>query len=217
MPIIVLEGANGTGTSTQCNKLKEYLENFGKKVYLTRHPGSTDLGQHLRKILKFGDVNTTPQQELLLFAADALAFYQQYIENLNDEEFVICDRLNITGALTYQKAGGATDGQIMAMHQVLQCMGWQESFDHLFVFLSPYEILQSRLENPNLIDQDIEQGNKKDRFESRGDTFMEKVCANYEAIPQNKELKYWFSEISVIDATKSIDDVFEQIIDKILI
>jgi len=212
MPVIVLEGSNGTGTSTQCSKLKDHLESLGKNVILTRHPGSTELGKELRKILKFGNVKTTPQQEILLFAADALSFYQEYITKYNKNDFIICDRLNITGALTYQKAGGATEDQIIAMFNVLGAMGWHKVFDQLFIFRAPYDILQSRLEKPDLIDQDKEQGNKKDRFESRGNTFMEDVCENYHKLSDKKVLKNYFNNISNIDASDSIDGVFSQII-----
>lgn len=212
MSIIVLEGSNGTGTSTQCAKLKDYLESKGKNVLLTRHPGSTDLGKELRKILKFGNVKTTPQQEILLFAADALSFYQEHVTKHNINDFIICDRLNITGALTYQKAGGASDEQINAMFSVLGAMGWNNVFDQLLIFRAPYDILQSRLEKPDLIDQDKEQGNKKDRFESRGNLFMEDVCENYSRLSSKKVLNNYFKNISNIDASDSIDGVFSQII-----
>lgn len=214
MPVIVLEGSNGTGTSTQCNRLKSFLESMGKVAIVTRHPGSTDLGQQLRKILKFGDVNTTPQQEILLFAADAIAFYQNYVGHMQDE-FIICDRLNITGALTYQKAGGASYDQVMAMFQVLKSMGWNKIFEHLFVFVAPYSVLQSRLDKPNLIDQDKEHGDKKDRFESRGNTFMEEVCANYAFLSEEEILKDFFQVVSVIDASLSVDEVFSQILEEL--
>lgn len=223
MPIIVLEGANGTGTSTQCNKLKEYLEKAGKTVYLTRHPGSTELGQQLRKILKFGDVETTAQQELLMFAADAMAFYQHYIQNMNDDDWVICDRLNITGALTYQRAGGAKLDQIHAMINILRNMGWTRVIDYLFIFNAPYEKLIKRLENPDLIDLDKEEGNKKDRFESRGDSFMKNVCHNYQLLlldiseyEKSNDCAI-FRSINDINASESIENVFEQIIDRITI
>lgn len=219
MPVIVLEGANGTGTSTQCNHLKEYLEGLGKKVHLTRHPGSTDLGQQLRKILKFGNVETTPQQELLMFAADAMAFYQQYIEPIQDE-WIVCDRLNVTGALTYQKAGGASAEQIYAMFDILRAMGWSRTFEYLFIFNAPYSILAKRLESPNLIELDRVEGNKKDRFESRGSSFMENVCSNYENLITDVcsyEHHSFFKTIHFVDASKSIKEVSDFITDRVLI
>jgi len=49
---ITFEGADGCGKTTQINLLKEYLENKGYEVLLTREPGGVGLGVKIREILE---------------------------------------------------------------------------------------------------------------------------------------------------------------------
>ena len=202
--IIVFEGSNGSGTSTQVNIFSKLLPDY----IATRHPGSTNLGKELRKMLKFGSFSTTPTQELLLFAADAMSFYEEYIVK-NKYENILCDRINFIGMMTYQKANGATDNQIGSTVKAMMDLEWKTIIDKIFIFDAPYDVLKSRIEKPDLIEQDKEQGNRKDRFESKGDEYMRKVCNSYSEIC-GMTLPF-AKEIIRIDATKSVEEVTDQI------
>lgn len=216
MPVIVIEGVNGAGTSTQSKMLFDYLKDEGKNVIVTSHPGSTCLGKELRKILKYGDVNTTPQQELILFAADFMSFYQEILLNMDiDDDYVICDRLNITGALTYQVAGGATEIQVSSLLSFLEDLGWQMNIDYLFILSASYDVIKQRIEKPNLVSQDMDNGNKKDRFELKGKAFLEKVCDNYNKLSNNILVNNYFDKVYDIDGSNKPDEVFDQIISKL--
>ena len=48
---ITFEGADGCGKTTQIQLIKEYLDKKNIENILTREPGGSDLGVHLRKIL----------------------------------------------------------------------------------------------------------------------------------------------------------------------
>ena len=48
---ITFEGADGSGKTTQLNKIKDLLESKGFDVVVTREPGSLELGQKIRNIL----------------------------------------------------------------------------------------------------------------------------------------------------------------------
>ena len=50
---ITFEGADGSGKTTQIEKIKEYLETQGHECLLTREPGGSDLGNKIREILFF--------------------------------------------------------------------------------------------------------------------------------------------------------------------
>lgn len=208
MTIIVMDGSNGTGTSTMTNRFHQDLPGS----IITRHPGSTPLGQELRKLLKFGSHKTTAQQEILLFAADAMLFYQEVAQkNLN--KIIICDRINMVGALTYQLAGGADLFQIKAMFTILKSLGWTTPIDKVLIFDAPYSILKDRLTKPDLIDQDKDTKGKKDRFESRGDHYMEMVCENYRKIIRAGPAIFdgLVKEVIAIDASQSIENVYTQV------
>ena len=203
-----MDSINGLGTTTMTNRL--HADNPGS--ILTRHPGSTPFGQELRKLLKFGNFETTSQQEILLFAADAMMFYQNIVEK-NKDKLIICDRLNIVGALTYQLAGGSSMQEIKSMFKILKDLGWVMPVDKLLIFDAPYSVAQSRLEKPDLIDQDKVNGNKKDRFESRGNSYMLKVSENYRNIISAGVDIFdgLVKELFLIDASKNKEEVYEQI------
>jgi dTMP kinase len=48
---IAFEGGEGIGKSTQSQLLKQWLEQEGESVVLSREPGGTDLGIEIRRIL----------------------------------------------------------------------------------------------------------------------------------------------------------------------
>ena len=62
---IALEGWEGSGKSTQAALLAA-----GRDAVLTREPGVTPLGVHLRDLLLFSHLWPSPRAEALLFAAD---------------------------------------------------------------------------------------------------------------------------------------------------
>ena len=67
--LIVLEGAEGVGKSTQLVRLAEHLERHGRPAVVVREPGGTPLGEAIRGLLldPAGDVG--PRAEALLFMA----------------------------------------------------------------------------------------------------------------------------------------------------
>ena len=171
--IVVLEGINGVGKSTI---IKALLESYDNAI-VTSHPGSTEIGKELRKLLKFGNFNLSGPQELALFATDAIGFYNQYIDDSKDQ-LLICDRLNITSTV-YQRAKGVTLKQIDAMYDLLIACGWMRTIDKMIVFNAPFDVIQNRIKKPTLVEQDKIQGDKKDRFESAGDEYLKKVHNYY--------------------------------------
>ena len=66
---ISFEGGEGSGKSTQAEMLVKCLVAAGMQVVPVREPGSTSLGQHLRRYLKDESVSLTSEAELLLFCA----------------------------------------------------------------------------------------------------------------------------------------------------
>ena len=48
---LTFEGGDGSGKTTQINRLVAWLESQGQTVVLTREPGGTDLGVELRNIV----------------------------------------------------------------------------------------------------------------------------------------------------------------------
>ena len=91
---ISFEGTDGAGKGTQIDLLRQALQKMGFTVTLLREPGSTDVGEKLRDIVKDPkNKNITPEAELLIInAARAQLVTEKIKPALERGEVVICDR-----------------------------------------------------------------------------------------------------------------------------
>jgi len=107
---ITFEGIEGSGKSTQCKLLMEYLESKGHKVSLTREPGWGAMGKLIRHlILDEKDLDIHPLTELYLFCADRVQHVKDFINpKLKNGEVVICDRY-FDSTIVYQGYGRQLD------------------------------------------------------------------------------------------------------------
>ena len=65
---ISFEGLDGAGKSTQVERLRAFLEQQGRTVFVAREPGGTELGERIRELLLDGE-DIVPWAEAYLFAA----------------------------------------------------------------------------------------------------------------------------------------------------
>lgn len=107
---IVIDGVNGAGKTTLQTKLAEFLSGKGIRSFLTREPGSTELGKKLREILLSSTqekLSTT--SELLLFAADRAEHVEKVIKpKLAEQMAVLCDRYSYS-TIAFQGYGRGLD------------------------------------------------------------------------------------------------------------
>jgi len=97
---IVLDGGDGSGTSTHSQLLSGFLEYKGFKVHLTQEPSKSEIGKLLRKFLK--DKEIPPTTDALLFAADRdLHYHNEIQKKLNEGYIVISDRY-LESSIIYQ-------------------------------------------------------------------------------------------------------------------
>ncbi len=103
---IVLEGSDGSGKSTLAGKLKDYYDQRGAKVLLTREPGGTDLGEEIRDMIlrKQGD-EMDPRTEALLYAASRAEHVFKKIKPAVEEGYIVLCERYILSSLAYQGYG----------------------------------------------------------------------------------------------------------------
>ena len=91
---ISFEGIDGSGKSTQIQKLAEFIETLGFDVITTREPGGSVGGEEIRKLLLQGEVDRwSPEAEILLFTAARRDHLEKTIlPAIDDGKIVICDR-----------------------------------------------------------------------------------------------------------------------------
>lgn len=94
--LITIEGIDGCGKSSAARVLANALTGFNRptEVLLTKEPGATELGKHLRTLLHQRTFDISPRAEFLLFAADRAQHIQQVVlPALNAGKIVISDRM----------------------------------------------------------------------------------------------------------------------------
>ncbi len=108
--LIVFEGVEGCGKTTQIQLTGEWLLSLGIEIIITREPGGTELGVDLRRLLLESAKNSIANRtELLLYAADRAQHVEQKLKpNLQKGKFVLCDRF-IYSTIAYQGYGRGLD------------------------------------------------------------------------------------------------------------
>jgi dTMP kinase len=102
---ITFEGGEGAGKSTQARLLEDYLKGIGKQTLLIREPGTTSMGEKIRKIISENDETIEPLTELFLFSAARKELVEKVIQPaLAQNVTVICDRY-IDSTIAYQHFG----------------------------------------------------------------------------------------------------------------
>ena len=187
---ITFEGADGCGKTTQMKLLAEYLRNKNLDVVLTREPGAKGLGEKVREILLNYDGEVSDRCESFLFLADRAQNIDIIVNPAVEQgKIVLCDR-HIDSTVAYQGYGRGLDIERINMLNNLATNGKKP--DLTFVFDVDIETSMHRV------------GGNKDRMESSGDDFFNRVRNGYLKIAQNEP-----DRVKIIDATQNIEKVFE--------
>lgn len=110
--LIIFEGLDGSGKSTQARRLAEALRAGGEDVVLTREPTDGEYGQLIRAMASSGK-KVPPQTELEWFFADRREHVQNLIRPaLAKGQNVISDRYYLS-TVAYQGARGLDAKQIL--------------------------------------------------------------------------------------------------------
>ena len=91
---ITFEGPDGSGKSTQIDLVARHLRRLGHRIFYTREPGGTPIGDQIRQVLHDVDnIEMTPRAEILLYSASRAQLVEQVIlPHLAQGEVVLCDR-----------------------------------------------------------------------------------------------------------------------------
>jgi dTMP kinase len=103
--LIVFEGGEGSGKSTQLRRLAAALQAHGIRHLCLREPGGTPLGTEVRRILLDPTSDITPRAEALLFMASRAQLVEREIRPaLARGEVVLLDRFFLS-TYAYQIGG----------------------------------------------------------------------------------------------------------------
>lgn len=105
---VVLDGGEGVGKSTQVQRLQARLSDAGIEALVLREPGGDAFAEAGRELL-LGDLDRTPQTEVLLFnALRVQLLLARVIPQLESGIWVLSDRSRLS-TITYQGYGHGAD------------------------------------------------------------------------------------------------------------
>jgi len=207
---LVFDGSEGAGKSTQVQLLRQRLESVGRSVLLVRDPGSTRIGEEVRRILldPRNDEMAMRCEMLLYMAARGQMMEELILPALADGKVVISDRF-VSSTLAYQGGGdGLTAAEIRAVAGVAIKGRWP---DLTFILDLPVAVSSARVKPKYLLPfpesvQDAAARAVKDRIEQRPREYHERVRANYLEQAKGEPGKY-----KVVDADRGVEVVHEEI------
>ncbi|HRZ22495.1 MAG TPA: dTMP kinase [Candidatus Contendobacter sp.] len=188
---ITVEGGEGAGKTTQLAFMREYLEQTGHRVVLTREPGGTPLGEEIRALLlgHRHDGMALATETLLMFAARAEHLERVIRPALAAGHWVLCDRF--TDA-TYAYQGG---GRGLPPERITILEDWAQGAlrpDLTLVFDVPVAVGLERAGRRSAAD----------RFEREETAFFERIRAVYLDRVQRNPDRY-----RILDANRPVETV----------
>ncbi len=171
--VVVLEGIDGCGKTTQLQALRQWLPSSGlmapgARLVVSREPGGTALGQALRELLLHPPqgVQPLPRAELLLYAADRAQHVEALLlPALQAGDWVLCDRFTGSTA-AYQGYGRGLPLALIDTLETLATGGLQADLT-LWLDVSLAESRRRR------------GGRPADRIEAAGEVFQTRVAAGF--------------------------------------
>ncbi len=194
---ITLDGPEGSGKTTQVEKLADYLRNRKYEVVAAREPGSTVIGEKIRQILLDPqNQEMSYHTELFLYLASRVQLVEEIIKPALDAgKIVICDRFT-DATVVYQ--GYAREIGMENVKKITQAaLG---SFEPDLTVLLDVEA-PSGLEKAIKAKAKKEQYSQGDRLEKIGIAFHQKVREGYLKIAQ-----MYPERIKVIKVTGDIEE-----------
>jgi dTMP kinase len=126
-PLIVFEGIDGAGKTTQIERLHQWLLQQRIPTVVFREPGGTDVGERIRDIIK--SCTTSKLTQLFLFNA-ARSVLLDEIRRLQETHWVLLDRY-VYSTWVYQGGGDVPSQTIQACQDALDII----EPDLVFLFL----------------------------------------------------------------------------------
>ena len=190
---ITFEGPDGSGKTTQIERLRSFIEEKGYDAVLTREPGGTAISEKIREIiLDKNNIEMDYMTETLLYAASRAQHVAQVIKPaLESGRAVICDRF-MDSSIVYQGYGRKLGDCVRIINEfaVSGCLP-----DITFLLKVDPEVGKGRIK-----------ADEQDRLE------MEKLDYHRAVYKAYEELEQQYPErIIAIKADRSIDEISEEI------
>ena len=199
-PLIVFEGIECSGKSTQINHLLKYLKKFKKDFVSLREPGGTKNSELIRSLILNNRNNFNPLTDTLLYLASRSEFIKNVVLKYYKKRILIIDRFYYS-TIAYQHYGfGVKKKLIIDINKEIL-----KKINPSIIFLSTVSMknLNKRLKLRKKL-------NRYDKFDKK---FYYKVQKGYLKYLRNKK------NVIVLDSNKDINinkKIIEKYIQKII-
>lgn len=203
--LIVLEGGEGSGKSSQSRILADALKARGIDVVHTREPGGSPGAEAIRNLVITGDVDRwSPLSEIMLFAAARVDHIERVIAPaLKAGTIVICDRF-VDSTIAYQGNGDEErEGLIRDLHRMV-CRNMKP---HLTFLMDVDPAIGLARSGKRL----AAEGSNESRFEGKELAFHERIRHSFRVSAAGDPTRY-----HVIDATRAPADISQDILEIVL-
>ena len=183
--LIVFEGNDGAGKTTQAKRLVYSLQLAGEDAIYVRTPGGTDLGESLRNMLLDPELHISSLAEMFLFSAQlSQCITEVILPALITGKTVICDRL-IFSFMAYQGAGRQMDEYALHAIQLKALQGVWPDFGFLL-----YNAPKKETDGT--------------RMEVESEEFKNRVSSYYNSLPENETVTSFMKKIEVTPEEEKI-------------
>ncbi len=197
---ISFEGIDGSGKTTQLDRLRESLTRQGHSVVVAQEPGGTRVGLEIRKLLlNAANTDLQPVPELLLYFASRAQNIQEVIRPaLEAGQVVLADRFTDATA-AYQGYGRELGLDAVRAVEKVACGGLKPDLTLLLDVDPAIGVTRALQRNA---DQPIDES----RMEQEAAAFYDRVRRGYLELSHAEPQR-----IRLIDARNSIEKVGEAI------
>ena len=199
---ITFDGPEGSGKTTQQQRLAAHLREHGRTVVTTKEPGGTPLADRIRAILlDSASAEMDAWAEVLLYSASRRQHVVEKIRPaLERGELVLCDRYT-DATIAYQGYGRLIDLDRLELLNAWATGGVMPDLTLLYDIDEETGLARAQRRNETM---DVDEG----RFEAEDLRFHRRVREGYLTMAQAASKRF-----VVIDAHGSIDDVFALTLD----
>jgi dTMP kinase len=187
------DGVDGVGKTTQMSLFCEWLRAAGHNVMTCRDPGSTALGEELRKIvLGQHTLSIHRRSEMFLYMAARVQLVEEVIRPaLLAGKTVVCDRFLLANVVYQAHAGGLDPADVWQVGRV--AVGGIMP-DLVFLLDMTAEAASER------------RGREPDRMEAQGQEFLNRVRAGFLIEAQRDP-----NTILVVNAARDVETIQNEI------
>jgi len=201
--LIVFEGPEGGGKTTQATLAKDFLEEQGFEVLLLREPGGTPFGEEIREILLYRDFDLNPLSQMLFFYAARSEILEKEVRPaLAKGIIVIMDRYYLS-TFAYQIMG-LQAYELREVYGVLNRHVVRETKPDFVFLLDPSDLAEGL--------RRAQDGKEElDTYEAKDLDFHQRVCDGFYQVLSQEDVKHL-----IINTSKSSKEETHQKVKTVL-